>query len=86
MGPANGNCTNSADMAIMMDADFMTDVLTCACVGMGACECLTAPAIGLSDECSACFSQNGMCVYDNCLAECGVAPMGDACSACASTN
>ena len=92
--PAEGACTNDADMALDLGVvgEKTSDIATSCYLG-GATEdaayitCATEGLIaetGVSEGCADCYVQNALCAKNNCLVPCLSDP--DACTECRDEN
>ena len=85
---AAGACT-SADISLLVKADFAGDMKACGkkCWGGSSCvsKCMSDKE-GISSACANCFGAEAQCTRDHCMAKCSFSPDSDACKQCAIKN
>jgi len=90
--PGVGACTNTADQALITDANMQLAAEACvnACVGstnLSGCvsNCLVTDT-GLSRPCADCYGNSAECAAINCLSPCYITPDNATCAACIETS
>ena len=83
-----GACT-SADISLLVKADFAGDMKACGkkCWGGSSCvsKCMSDKE-GISAACANCFGAEAQCTRDHCMTKCSFSPDSDACKQCAIKN